>query len=130
MNPVPFRIVLDTSAVVAYTRSSMAVGEILSEIADEEDAVALVPLPCLVEAAHIVGDLAHLEIFAAHSAVAVYPGEAGQWMSLASMYGLTGRQDTAMAALLALDAEVPILTRQPGLYASVDDGGLTIPIDD
>jgi hypothetical protein len=127
---VPFRIVLDTSAVVEYSRASIAVGEILSEIADEEDAIALVPLPCLVEAAHIVTDLTRLELLAGHSAVAVYPGEADQWRALAAMYDIVGRQDAAMAALLALDAEVPVLTRQPGMYAGVDDGGLTIPIGD
>lgn len=126
---VPFRIVLDTSAVVAYTRGSIAVGEILSEITDEHG-VALVPLPCLVEAAHTVDDLARLDLLVGHPAVAVYPGEADQWRALAAMYAIVGRQDAAMAALLALDAEVSVLTRRPGLYAGVDDGGLTIPIDD
>jgi hypothetical protein len=126
---VPFRIVLDTSAVAAYTRASIAVGEILSEITDEQG-VALLPLPCLVEAAHTVNDPARLDLLVAHAAVVIYPGEPDQWRTLAAMYGIVGRLDAAMAALLALDAVVAVLTDEPGLYAGVDTGGLTIPIDD
>jgi hypothetical protein len=43
------RLVLDTSAAIAYARSSIHVGEVLAEIADER-AVAALPLACLVAA--------------------------------------------------------------------------------
>src|SRR3954471_219485 len=45
----PGPLVLDTSAIAAFARGSIHVGEVLAEIADE-DAVALLPLACLVEA--------------------------------------------------------------------------------
>jgi hypothetical protein len=42
-------VVLDTSAVLAYTKSSVAVGELLSIVADDGD-TALIPATCLAEA--------------------------------------------------------------------------------
>jgi hypothetical protein len=42
-------VVLDTSAVVAYTQGSIDVGEVMVEVNDEHAAVAL-PVLCLVEA--------------------------------------------------------------------------------
>jgi hypothetical protein len=47
----PVRLILDTSAIAAFARGSIHVGEVLAEIADEH-AVALLPLACLVEAVH------------------------------------------------------------------------------
>jgi hypothetical protein len=47
----PIRVVLDTSAIIAYAQgSSIDVGEVITEVDDEECAVAL-PVLCLVEAA-------------------------------------------------------------------------------
>lgn len=42
-------IVLDTSAILAYTKGSIAVGELLSIVADDGDTV-LIPAACLAEA--------------------------------------------------------------------------------
>lgn len=42
-------VVLDTSALLAYTNGSIAVGELLSIITDDED-TALVPAACLAQA--------------------------------------------------------------------------------
>ncbi len=49
------RVVLDASAIVAFTRESIHVGEVLAEIDDELGAAAM-PLPCLVEAIHSVAE--------------------------------------------------------------------------
>jgi hypothetical protein len=46
---VSVTVVLDTSAVLAYTKGSIAVGELLSIVADDGD-TALVPAACLAEA--------------------------------------------------------------------------------
>lgn len=124
------RLVLDASAVVEFTRSSIHVGEVLSEIADEEGATAALPLACLVEAVHSAVDHDRLEILAAHPAVTVLAGDAHDWRALAELYDLMGRQDTAAAALLALDAATAVLTRQPALYAGVSTPDLVIPIDE
>ena len=42
-------VILDTSALLAYTKGSVAVGELLSIITDDGDA-ALIPAACLAEA--------------------------------------------------------------------------------
>jgi rRNA-processing protein FCF1 len=42
-------VVLDTSALLAYTKGSIAVGELVSIISDDDDTV-LVPAACLAEA--------------------------------------------------------------------------------
>lgn len=126
--PVPFRIVLDASALVEYSRSSIHVGEILAEIADEPDALAIIPLPCLVEAAHQLGDNSHLQVLTGLPSTVVLAPDADHWLEFAAAYDIVGSPDAAHAALLALDAEVPVLTRHPGIYAGMDDGGLTILI--
>jgi hypothetical protein len=126
--PVPITLVLDTSAAVEFSRGSIHVGEVLSEIADEQ-AVAVLPLACLVEAAHDAADMARLEILASHQAVIVLPAEPDRWRALAATYDVVGGQDAACAALTALDANAWILTRDPGRYAGLGDG-LTIPIGD
>jgi hypothetical protein len=38
--------------------------------------------------------------------------------------------DAASAALAAIDNGCDVLTRQPGLYAGLDAGGLVIPIEE
>ena len=50
MSDRPARLVLDTSAIAAWTRGSVSVGELLAEI-DLEQGAVIVPMPCLVEAA-------------------------------------------------------------------------------
>lgn len=42
-------VVLDTSALLAYTKGSIAVGELVSIVSDDDDRV-LVPATCLAEA--------------------------------------------------------------------------------
>ncbi|MEJ3748758.1 hypothetical protein WEI85_36460 [Actinomycetes bacterium KLBMP 9797] len=42
-------VVLDTSALLAYSKGSIAVGELVSIVADDDDTV-LVPAACLAEA--------------------------------------------------------------------------------
>jgi hypothetical protein len=52
------------------------------------------------------------------------------WQALAAAYDVVGRTDAASAALAAIDYDCEVLTRQPGLYAGLEAGGLTITIDD
>jgi hypothetical protein len=59
----PVRVVLDASAIVAFTRESIHVGEVMAEIDDELGAAAL-PLPCLVQAIHAVADTHRLDLTA------------------------------------------------------------------
>jgi hypothetical protein len=46
---VSVTVILDTTAVLAYTKGSIAVGELLSIVADDGD-TAVVPASCLAEA--------------------------------------------------------------------------------
>jgi hypothetical protein len=46
---VSVTLVLDTTAVLAYTKGAIAIGELLSIITDDEDTV-LIPATCLAEA--------------------------------------------------------------------------------
>lgn len=118
MTPVPIRLVLDTSAVIEFTRASIHVGEVLFEIADE-GAVALLPLPCLVEAAPAAHDRDRLEVLATHAAVAVFSEEPAQWKPLAAVLDAVGQLDSAFAALAAVDADVAVLSHWPRRYAGV-----------
>jgi hypothetical protein len=127
VTPVPIRLVLDTSAVVEFTRASIHVGEVLSEVVDEQ-AIAVLPVICLVEAVHAVADPALLDVLIGHPAVALLDEQASEWRMLAEVYAIVGRLDAAAAGLAALDARTAILTKQPGLYAGLGDGRLVIPI--
>lgn len=51
----PLRVVLDASAIVAFTRASIHVGEVIAEVAAEDAGVGL-PVLRLVEAADAPAD--------------------------------------------------------------------------
>jgi hypothetical protein len=84
------RLVLDTSAAIAYARSSIHVGEVLAEIADER-AVAALPLACLVAAVPAVTDTAGLRMLAEHAATVVLTDGPDMWPELAAMAEIVGR---------------------------------------
>jgi hypothetical protein len=123
------RLVLDTSAAIAYARSSIHVGEVLAEIADER-AVAALPLACLVAADPAVTDTAGLRMLAEHAATVVLTDGPDMWRELAAMAEIVGRLDASSAALAGIDFGVEVLTGSPGLYAGVGDGSMVIPIEE
>lgn len=130
----PVRLVLDTSAIAAFVRGSIHVGEVLAEVADER-AVALVPLACLVEAVHgqrfSVEEDARLDLLVAHPAIEMLADDPPMWRALAYTYDLVGSVDVASAALAAIEYSVSVLSRYPGRYAGVDGGGrLVLPLDE
>ncbi|WP_433824807.1 hypothetical protein ACQP2E_21945 [Actinoplanes sp. CA-015351] len=122
---------LDTSAVVAWTRGSLAVGELIAEIDDEHGAVVL-PLPCLIEAAHLTGLLeqVRLDALIAHRAVFLLSDDPQDWQALATLRGLVGTPGRASAAMLALDADVDVLTRDATWYTPVAGGKATLEFND
>jgi hypothetical protein len=125
----PVRIVLDSSAIVAFTRGSIHVGEVLAELVDE-DASAALPAVCLVEAVHSVADFERLDLLVQHRATCVLSADPDDWRALAALYDIVGRLDAASAALAALDCGCKVLTRQAGLYAGLAHGGPVITIDE
>lgn len=127
--PRTVRLILDTSAIIAFTRGSINVGEVLAEIDDCGGAAAL-PLACLIAAAPAAADMDRLDLLVAHPATVVIADEPDLWRPLVSMCEIVGRADAASAALAAIDYGVEVLTRQPGLYSVLNAGDLTITIED
>ncbi|TDB75429.1 hypothetical protein [Micromonospora sp. KC723] len=126
MNDRPIRVILDTSAIVAFTRASIDVGEVIAEVADE-DCHFGVPVMCLAEASRAVADTARLDLLVNHPAAAVLTVDPVSWRALAFVYDTVGRLDAASALLAAVDNGCNVLTGQPGLYAGLAGGGPIIP---
>jgi hypothetical protein len=127
MSDRPVRILLDASAITAFTWESIDVGEVIAEVDDENAAVGL-PMLCLVEASRAVADKDRLTLLVHHRASAVLGDDPEDWRALAAMYDIVGRIDAASAAVAAIDLDVSILTGQPGLYGGLAGGGPVIPI--
>ena len=124
-------LVLDTSAIAGFARGSVAPGELLAEI-DLEGGCALVPLPCLVEAAALVAEeeLPWLDLLLGHAAAQVVVDDPADWRMVAGLRRITGSYPHALAAWLALEYGVDVMTRHPGLYAGLDGGNMVLPFDD
>lgn len=122
-------IVLDSTAILAYTRESIAVGEIIAEVSDEHLLVGL-PLPCLVQAYLSDGDRQRLDVLAGHSFTTVLADEPQSWRWLARTSVITESYEKASAAVLALGADVSLLTAEPEIYAGLGDADLVIAFDD
>jgi hypothetical protein len=125
VSDVPIRVVLDTTAVIAYTQGSVNVGEILVEVTDE-DAFFAVPAVCLVEAARTAVD-AKLRLLTAHPACQVLPLLVADWSPLVAAMRVLHRLDLAVALYAARQAGGYVLSAEPDAYG--DDGGqAVIPI--
>ncbi|MEW1584345.1 hypothetical protein AB0283_02690 [Micromonospora vinacea] len=122
MNERPVRIVLDASAVLAFCRESIHVGEVIAEVAGE-DCVVGVPVMCLAEASRGAADADRLDLLVNHPAVEVLTVDPLSWRALAVVYDTVGRLDAASALLAAVDSGGYVLTGQPGLYAGLAGGG-------
>jgi hypothetical protein len=81
----PVHVLLDASAIIAFTRRSIDVGEVIGEVDAEQAAVGL-PVLCLVEANRAVTDTDLLDYLVAHPATAVTPVAPDSWRALAAAY--------------------------------------------
>lgn len=126
MTALPIRLVLDASAVLEYTRGSIHVGEVLTQVEDD-NAVAVVPSLSLAAVFRSITDSDRLDVLFTLPFVAVIGEDGAQWRALAALYDVTGRLDAAACALAAIDAGAAVLTAQPGLYAGLG-GNLAILI--
>jgi len=122
--PRSIRLVLDTSAILAYAHGSVQVGAPLAEIDDEEAAVGL-PTPCVVEARWTVGDPGRLDLLVRHRATKIV-GLSEDWSALRAAVDIVGRHDVAAALRVAADLGCAVLTAEPGLYAGLAGGGPVI----
>ena len=91
----PIYLILDTSAIRAFARASIDVGEIISEVNDESAAVGL-PVLCLVGANRTAADQERLEILLRHEAATVLDVRASNWRE-----HFAGRTSNARALLIS-----------------------------
>jgi hypothetical protein len=120
---VSVRVVLDSSAVVAYGRGSLAVGELIAIVAEEQGTVA-VPITCLAEAYGAVKgvEAAVLEYLAVGlAAVTVLPLE----LHDAAAVGIMSRQ-----ASLGVAHAVAASARGNAYLATVDGALVRRLVDD
>jgi hypothetical protein len=112
----PVRLILDTSALLAYTVGSEHVGEPIREVTDEGAEFA-VPQLCLVEAAQQADPnrVALLDVLVGHSHCIVVPVPA-DWRGLALAAGFYGSPAAASAAAAAADHQAYVLTAHPERY--------------
>lgn len=113
------RVILDTSAILAYSNGSIDVGEIIAEIADEPARFA-VPLPCLLEAACQVDEklIPALQLLVSLRHAVVVQVESERWRTVAGLSRVLGRIDLATALLAARDNDAHVVTAEPDAYGT------------
>jgi hypothetical protein len=118
-------LVLDTSAIVAYARGSVDVGEPIAEVSDA-GGVVLLPVVCLVEAARRVDDHM-LHLLTDHPACEVDPVTADGWPMAAATTRVLGRLDLAVALIAAATGGGFVLTAEPDAYGPLGED-VVIPL--
>ncbi len=122
----PIRVLLDASAVIAFTDgAAIGVGEIIAEV-DEEDGAFGIPVPCLAAAGAEVRDQDLLQLLLAHPACELI--DEPDWRRVAWYLKVLDRYDIAAAVALAEELDVQILTRRPGWYVKLYGGGPVIEV--
>lgn len=118
------RLVLDATAITAYARGSVDVGELITEVAEEGARIA-VPVTCLAEAAAPIVDpteYASLEVLAGHPAVDLIDTDPALWRQLAAATAVLGSLGRAVAALTVTEGLAEyVVTAEPDAYHRVVD---------
>jgi len=117
----PLRVLLDTSAVVAFAEESINVGEVLAEVADENGKFG-VPVTCLATAAARMTNRDRLELLVRQPGCVVLPVLPEDWPPLALGMRVVGRLDLAVTLLAASRHDDPsVLSAEPEAYAPAGD---------
>jgi hypothetical protein len=122
----PVRVVLDTSAILAFSRGSIPVGDTAAEVDDDGSLIGL-PIACLVEARWRLADAGRLSLLVHHRATELIAAP-GDWSALAAALDVAGRQDAASALLAAVLWGCDVLTAHPRRYSALAGGCPVIPI--
>jgi hypothetical protein len=123
----PLRLILDTTAVLAYARGGEDVGEVLVEVADEEAAFGA-PAVCLAVASAEGADPHRLDLLASLSGCVVLPGSVS-WRALSLALRTLGRLDLATVLVAAVEHGDPhVLTGEPRAYEPAGDAVSVIGI--
>nr|MDT0663450.1 hypothetical protein [Micromonospora sp. DSM 115978] len=118
----PIRIILDSTTIAAFAGTSVAVGEVIAEVGDENARVG-VPVYCLAEAYRQLpeDELPAVSLLAAHPSTVIVDVGPADWLALAGLARDSGRIDTAAALLLAVDSGGYVLTGEPEAYGDWKD---------
>jgi len=124
----PISLILDTSAIVAFTNESIDVGETIAEARDNGALIGL-PVVCLVKSGRAVRDHDRLHYLVSDPATRVLKCRRAHWQPMTEAYDQIGRVDAASAAVSAFEFGAYILSGVPDVYRHLDDGGdSVIPI--
>lgn len=124
----PVQLVLDTSAIAAFTAGSIAVGELIAEIDDEGGATGL-PVVCVAEASRHAADGDRLHLLVNHHATVLLGVNSADWRALAASLDIVGQTDSATAVLAGIEHDCDVMTARPRLYAGLD-GDMILPIEE
>lgn len=121
------RLILDTSAVLAYARGSIDVGETIAEAVDEGQSFGA-SVVCLAEAARATpGERKGINLLGAHVRFHPLPAPADDWPRLAHWTTTLDAVDLAAALIEAIDRDGYILTVEPDRYTRTE-GGENLPL--
>jgi hypothetical protein len=121
----PVRLVLDTSAILAFAGGSIHVGETISQV-DENGAVFGLPVACLASAHK--ADERMLHLLTTHHACELLTVSADEWPQWAVMCEVLGQLDVAAALLAASNFDCDVLTAEPDAYRALGDDPPVIAI--
>jgi hypothetical protein len=121
------RLVLDTSAVLAYAATSVNLGETIVEVVDEGGFFG-VPVLCLMEAARLVDTklAGGLELLVAHDHCVVLPVPAEDWRALAELSVMLDHTGRAVCLLEAIDRGAYVITAEPDAYTAAGSDDLPV----
>jgi hypothetical protein len=113
--------VLDATAVVAYARGSVHLGEVIREVSDDGNRFA-VPSSCLVEAALRLdrADWLTVGVLLAHSRCVRLETPPG-WQDVAAVARELVSASRAVAILWAFDSDGFVLSAEPQAYGRYAD---------
>jgi hypothetical protein len=112
------RLVLDSTAVLAYSAGPIHVGETITEVVDEGGRFGA-SVVALAEAARVVreNDAFGVPLLARHPRFDPLPARVEDWERLAWWSRTLGRLDRAAAVIEALDRDGYVVTADPDAYA-------------
>jgi len=114
------KLVLDSSAALAYSMGAPQVGEALGELLEEPGWRFAVAAVCLAEAGAIADDGEVLMRLAHHARGVVPPMPTRRWRQLVALSKLLGSPKWALPFLLATANDAYLLTATPERYPDAD----------
>jgi hypothetical protein len=114
----PIRLILDTSAILAFADGSIHVGETLSEVEANGAAFGL-PIACLAAAHQAAAGM--LRMLTSHKVCELLTVDVDEWQQWAAMSDVLGRLDAAAALLAASNFDCDVLTGEPDAYRALGD---------